>query len=52
MSGAALWLALRAPVFVTTGVTRWSLRWYAIAAALLVPVILLCIADARLRAAR
>ena len=52
MSALEAWFALRAPDLLGHVISRWSLRWYAIVAALIVPVALLRIADRRLRALR
>ena len=51
MTVVPLWLALRGPNVVVMITTRWSLRWYVIVAALLIPVVLLRFADSRIRAA-
>ena len=50
MSAFVLSLAVLAPGFTFQITSRWSLRWWAIVGALLVPVIVLRIAEWRLRA--
>jgi len=50
LSAFALSLAVLAPGATFQFTSRWSLRWWAIAGALLIPVIVLRIAEWRLRA--
>jgi len=49
VTAATVWLALNWPRASLLLTSRWSLRWYGIAAVLLLPVVVVIVAERRLR---